>query len=326
MHGRNITKWVFLGLLLGALSHGSAQEAKPEEVEAFPEVELSEASSPRYGVIPIDVWHPARVAYLLFDGNVNEGYKRMYVWIPGDRKYGRPVAMNANSDNQFRSLEFESRNEISGRGGMQALVKYNFSYRRRTHSGLHRYFDYAKGEWVERGSGKVTHSPRFDFLCDFMVAPRTGAAMTSGRAALDLGIYGSLGSSTTWEELPKVSRPWEELRIYMTRIATREGRRAVVRFQARLQYHSVDGWRNVDVRSLAEETEISLVIRPYMEEPVFEGVLSFEEAFGEGKPVDLPFGWYEYEWDMSSPGIKVLPRRDEHVTLVPQPLGPDDFE
>lgn len=319
---RRFTGWT--GKLVAlCLLMGFADVATAEKPDAFPAVDLIAGSEPVYATIAIDPWDDERLAYLLFDGNIDQEYLRVYVWIPGSREFDPPVARRANREREFPTLEFRANSPGAGlTGGRDALMRWDLRYRVRS-SGS--YFDYARGVMVER---EVTRHPYFEYSLGYGTAPRDGTTRTLTRMPLSLLIPGEFRPVRDWADVRSPSRPWTELDFYMQRIAQREGRRAVVRFRARLQHrsHPRHVWRDVTVVSLPPEGKCTLTISPYMQEPIFSEIIPFDVAFGDGHPVDLPFGWYQYDWQLDVPLLEVRPRDDHRVTINPQPLGPFDFE
>lgn len=307
-------------LAIGLVAAGVARADRPA---AFPTVDLIQGSQPVFAAIGINPWDTDQIAYLLFDGNVSQKYLRFYIWVPGSREFNPPVARRANREMEFPTVEFRADSPGAGlRGGQTAVMRWDFRYRERS-SGS--YFDYARGVMVER---ERTTRPFFEFTLGYGTGPRDGTTRALARMPLSLIIPGEFSTISEWSELRTINRPWNDLDFYMHRQAQREGRRAVVRFVARMQHrsHPRNTWRDVTVVNLPSEAKINLVIRPYMQEPIFSEAIPFDIAFGDGQPVDLPFGWYEYEWGIDSPDIQVRARDDHRIHINPQPLGPFDFE
>ena len=73
---------------------------KPGLPAQFPEVALAPGSEPHYGVMLADPF-TNQYAFVLFDGSRKSGYGRMYVWVPGDPKYGKPVEGAADIISMF---------------------------------------------------------------------------------------------------------------------------------------------------------------------------------------------------------------------------------
>ena len=77
----------------GGLAADKDEKPAVKKPKEYPEVELQEDSKPRYAAIALDSWNEGR-AYLLFDGNKDKGYPRMYVWIPETRKKARSCGLS----------------------------------------------------------------------------------------------------------------------------------------------------------------------------------------------------------------------------------------
>ena len=94
MRIRRVPAGLALGVALASLAAPPRAAAAPPPREKFPSVTLSSFSDPRYGVIQMDPF-TNHLGYVLFDGNVKEGYDKMFLWVPGDAKYGRAVPFMA---------------------------------------------------------------------------------------------------------------------------------------------------------------------------------------------------------------------------------------
>lgn len=281
--------------------------------EGFPDVDLLGGSIPRYTAVVVDAW-TKDVGYLMFDGNVEEGYPRVYIWVPGDMDYRRPVMKRVVGENEFSPFEFFSTGD-----GKQAVIEWQAKWGIRTHGSYDR-LDYKTGKMVhvER---ETTRTPAFFYRCNYMRAKGTVRTHTTKDFTLNIGIDGEFRTSESWEDLPEAIAPWEQLRFYMIRQQTPEEKRGKVLFRGRLQFWSINQWRDIVIRAFPEDAGATLSIRPYMEPPVYSNSFGVKEAFDTGVEVELPYGWYEYNWDFKCDGVNVTPRKDFHVVLTPQPFS-----
>lgn len=290
----------FLALYMSVLNcfYAVAAEEVPEE---FPEVALSAGSKPRYTALALDE-EIDQVAYVLFDGNVTDGYRKIYVWIPGDPKYKNPVAIRTTAEgNNFPP--FERTQSVKDKDKDKASISWRLAWRTRRSGGKRTRVDYATGKTTTTTSKVVTYAV-FPFTVDYAYGRHTGLARGSSKAPLDISIHGELRVSDTWEELPKALAPWKKVYFNMTRTAQYEKEKGRLLFKGRL-LHSHH--RPCTVRSLPEDTEIILSINPYLEAPVYSNMLSVAEAFADGVGVELPYGWYRYRWSFKCNGLKVSP-------------------
>ena len=141
-----------------------------EGPEEFPSVTLEEDSTPRFGAFYLDPWHED-ILYVLFDGNRETGYRRMYAWIPGSRDYDDPVPLSVDADNRFRTISWraEKDDEI-------ATTDYAFrSWRSTGTHGERTHIDYVTGETQVRAARPFTNI-NIRYTLDYMRdrAPRGG--------------------------------------------------------------------------------------------------------------------------------------------------------
>jgi hypothetical protein len=305
-------------VLLAALCAGVLAQAIAlaawERPDTYPEVTLTTKSEPRYSSVYLDT-KTNQVAYLCFDGNVEKGYAKMFVWIPGERKYDPPKAIRSNNEKQFSKFGIDTTTVTDN-----DEINISWGMRWRIHSGKHRWFDYSKGVMVEKDVGNY---PQFVFNTDFERTPRKRIRRSATQSAkLDIGIPGYLNTSPAWTNCPPPIAPWNKLNFYMTSKIEQDRAKSQVRFTGRLTYYY---WWNCEVRSVAPDTEIDLVVSPYLEDPVYSNKLNAAEIFGPGVVVELQPGWYDCEWDIRNTGMKVRNRRDWLKNMyspfpVPQPI------
>jgi len=289
-----------------------AEGGKPEK---FPDVDLMAGSMPRYAAITVDAW-TKETAYILFDGNTDKGYNRLYFWVPGHIKYNRPVKKNDTGDKAFAPFDFFSTGD-----GQQAVIEWELKWGLRSY-GPHKWFDYLRGVWVEVDA-EVTKSPYFLYRCNYARARGTVRSRSTSAFPLSLGIDGEFTVSDSWEDLPPAIAPWERMHFYMARQQVVEGKKGRLHFMGKLQHWAVHRWWDVVIRAFPVDTAISLSINPYLDPPVYSNNITVAEAFETGVDVELPYGWYEYKWDFKCDGVNVIPRKDHHIVLTPQPFCAD---
>ena len=298
------TRIVAVGLwLISVVLTGGAAQAR-ERPAAFPKVPLVSGSIPYYAPVMVDV-ETNQIGYVLFDGNVSNGYDRLYFWIPDDSTYRTPKAFRMNSESKrFGPIDFKPRHDKD-----EIRIGWSFSWAR--HGGAYQHFDYLTGQ-TRKGTSAIY--PVFYFHCDYQRQPRGGARPSP--SLVDITIPGYMGASV-WTNMPRALEPWHTLNYYMTTRLVREKDHTLVRFMGVLNYaHN----HAVTVRALPRETVCTLVVSPYLERPVYSNDLTWAEAIGTGVDVKLEYRWYDLDWNISCPGLRAYPRRDIAVRASPFPI------
>jgi len=276
----------------------------PERPAAFPKVPLLPGSIPYYASVMVDV-ETNQIGYVMFDGNVSNGYERLYFWVPDAAAFRTPKVFRLNAETRrFGPVEFKSRHD-------RDEIRIGWSFSAGRGGGAYSHFDYLTGT-TRKGTSVI--NPVFNFQCDYQRQPRSGARPSP--SLVDITIPGNLGA-TAWTNMLKALEPWHTLNYYMTTRLVRDKNHALVRFSGVLNYaHN----QAVTVRALPRETVCTLVVAPYQERPVYSNDMAWAEAIGAGVEVKLDYGWYDLEWNMTSPGLRVYPRRDVAVRVSPFPI------
>ncbi len=289
-------------LLVAGFCWAAPPEA-PVRPDAFPRVELSPGSIPYYAPVYVDV-DSNEVAYVLFDGNVSNGYNRLYFWIPNNPEYRTPRTLRWNDEaKRFGPVVFQPRHP-------QDEIRIGWSFGWGRTGGAFEHYDYLTGQ-VRKGTRPI--HPVFRFQCDYYRRPRSGTRPAD--SLVDITMRGQLYASL-WTNMPAPLQPWNSLNYYKTMRIVREKGEVSVLFQGRLNY----GDSPCEVRALPRETVCTLVVSPYMRPPIYSNDVSWAEAFQPGIRVPLDFGWYDLYWNIASPGLNVRPRLDVAVRRSPFPV------
>jgi len=278
--------------------------------ETYPEVPLQEGSAPVFMTIATEPF-TLKPAYLLFDGNVKSGYSRVYVWCPGDAKYGNPVPLAA-ADKKFPKLEFEKTHEQG-----KSLVSWTIGYDIREHGSGGSYFDYVTGKTIEREASKVTVA-QFTFSVDYKLADSKSLNTAGRNFPLDLTISGVVNGGGSRTNLPPALAPWNQLRIDLAVTASPSDKKGgSLTFVGKLFW----GGSPCVVRSLPKTSEFYLKVAPFREEPIFADNVDPVLAFGAGHTVEAPFGWYDFSWKFKCDGIKepAVNRQEVPYAFAPPP-------
>ena len=275
----------------------AAKKEGPPTV-AFPEVDFRDQSSPRFATLSIDPF-TNRVVHLAFDGNVTDGYNKVWVWTPGERDYDPPKVFTSTSERNFKPISFESKQERK-----TALVQYALRWAIGRSGGTHTSKNYVTGETTTRTT-KVTTYPYFDYSCTYGRGEHA-ALRGPGQYPLHVVIPGRISVTGVQTNLPVAYTPWQNLHFTMGLKpihGAREEDRGLI-FTGNLWHHHHSGWR-VDVKSLPESAAIKLAATPYLESPVYEEELTYEQAFDEGVRINLPYGWYGFTWSFTCDGVGI---------------------
>jgi hypothetical protein len=287
-----------------ALSFGQQAAKKPgERPAAFPKVDLSPGSVPYYARVRLDV-DTNDVGYVLFDGNVSNGYERIYFWSPDDSAFRTPKVFRYNAETKrFGPVRFSPKNDKDD-------VKLDWYFGWARHGGAYEHTDYLTGQTVK---GNSPIYPRFYFYCDYVRQPRSGAR---GESLVDITIQGDMNASV-WTNMPAPLEPWHTLNFFMGVKIVREKDASLARFDGRLNY----GDTPCIVRSLPKESTCMLSISPYMGSPVYSNDVPWSDALLKGVIVKLDYGWYDMTWGMYCPGLRVYSRLDPWVRVNPFPIS-----
>lgn len=276
------------------------KEDAAKKMDAFPSVALVTASAPYYTALAMDPWKE-KVAYVVFDGSLANGYGRIYVWTPDDPQYRTPTAFNSVDGQSFPPFTMNSR-----RAGEKSSVTWKLSWAKHTSGGgSGGHWDYGSGKWIEGTVGKVTTYSAFYFSVTYQRGPEVGTTTWP----LDISTSGPLGVATDWKQRPGALAPWYGLTISMSPKYVHE--KGEISFGGALRYSYQSP---CVVRSLPDEARITLLVSPYHEPPVYSNnSLTAAEVFGSGIGVPLEYGWYNFSWNMSCPGLSVSPWHDHRT-------------
>ena len=297
-----LVAWTIAGPALAA----PAAAAKPDR---FPAVPLSPLSEPRYSVVMLDTW-TTRVAYVMFDGSLSNGYRRMYLWAPEDPRFTTPKAYSADEAGNFGPIE-----TVTSSSNREASVGWTLGWRRAGGSTIGTY-DYMTGK---SGKRDIPFYSVFPFTADYTYGAKP---LSSGKPLVDLGIAGGLYVSSAWTNLPVAQAPWWHLGYYMSSSNLEVKGKSALRLTSVLgHYTPYYGWRNCTIRALPKTAVISLSVTEYMGPVVYTNTLTLAEAFGAGVTVEMPYGWYDIVWDFDCEGMGVRPRLDANVRMNPYPFA-----
>jgi|GEM_PF-5824993 len=273
----------FGGSELWGQTAGSAQ--KPA---AFPTVPITAGATVRYSALPLDTW-TGRVAYLLVEGDSTNGYSRLYVWIPNDSRFGRPVAYTARAlaDNPNR-WEFGEIQHSDASGEEKVSVRYSlYSLRQSRGAGSQETVDYLTGKTVTRSwEASTSHSIWYRQQVGYAWG-KDALRAREGEYPLELVHTTDLPLFETWEKVPMrglgAMSAIVEGRHQLFETRDREKGRVVCQFT---------GFRAPTVIRAPMDGEVTFKIIPYMRDPIWEECRTLGEFQQKPFEAEIPYGWY----------------------------------
>lgn len=279
-----------------------AADAKPMP-EAFPRVDLVPNSVPQYGAVKLDPWG-MNILYFVFDGNVENGYNRMYVWVPEGREYARPTALNARHEHTFPTITWRTEKDDE-----VAETAYTFRAIRQTGRTGGRdartSIDYETGKTVTRSA--VSSRPYTNISFRYNLTYTRDRSPRGGPNLLRVNIPApshdhsrrSISLSTNFTEvIPQAAWNNIHFRWSVDRQYGAEQNNAVLRFSGRPQHGSGSNRRHVSFDAIPQGFfDINLRISPYQKAPAFTKTIPMIDLANNGLTVDIPFGWYRAAYD-----------------------------
>ncbi len=289
-------------LILPAILAFGADKATTERPQSFPKVATASGCVPYFAAIMLDV-QTNQIGYVMFDGNVDDGYNRLWFWVPDDMNYRTPKMYRVNAESKtFGPIKFRPKHDQD-----DIDIVWSFRWYKQ---GPYEHFDYVTGQTIKMAA----NYPRFWFSVDYACKPRSAGARTDAR--VDITIPGEI-SASVWTNMPAPLQPWHTLNYYMTVKLLREKDNTLGHFDGRLCY----GDQLCVVRTMPRETTCTLVVAPYMGTPVYSNSLTWSEALVTGVDLKLDYGWYDMYWNIVCHGLNVYPRLDAHVRINPFPIS-----
>ncbi len=268
--------------VLGAETAGRAR--KPKD---FPAVPTVKGSSIAYGTVPLDTW-TGKVAYLLFEGNSTSGYSRVFAWIPGDSRFGKPVEwkpkiLEATPNVAFFG-ELENRDSDSDE---KVAMNWRFTdVKQARGAGSDSVFDYVTGKTTTRNWGASTwHHLIYSAKVGYGYGEHRGATLDGGYP-LELVWTDNLPLYDKWEKVPEPEH-W----FYSLVRAKHEVQETRDPKKGRLLC-SFDGFHRVAIQKAPPELFLNLLVTPYLEPPVYSNRVPMADFIKSGFDLEVPYGWY----------------------------------
>lgn len=286
------TMIVGLGLLAAlALQPVSGENEAPrlKKPKAFPAV-TGAPKDPAFATVALDTW-TGQVAYLMVEGSSSNGFTRVFAWIPGDSRLGRPVewkpkTMEANPNGwNFGDLE----NKASEGEEKVRIIYHFYTVKEARGAGSDSSFDYVTGKTVTRSWGAATwHRMRYTFTLGYAYGNAPAASMDGGYP-LEVGNGDDLRLYSTWEQVPEPGHGGFSANIR----AKHEVQESRDPKNARLLC-TFDGFEGAAIKKSPPDLNVGLTITPYMGEAIYSNTLTMAEFMKTGFDTDVPYGWYTF--------------------------------
>ena len=325
-------------IMVGVLFLGLLRTSNAEPLK-MPPLTLTEKAQPLYAAVALDGWTTA-VAYVVFDGNGETGYKRAHVFIPGHSQFGKPVAWTAADGTNFPPLPYSSSTATTS-GEDAVEVEWRISAARAVTvapprparpAGTQEVFDYVTGKnklvttpAVPASPGGLSTNLHFGFTLDYARKSGEMAAggLGSGKMPLDIRLAGALPVSVlTTNALPtRGFTPWNQLEVRAGQTLS-YGTRKRVRIQVKGGLYC--GGNPCKIRSLPRAHQYVLSVSPYMDPPAVSATQTVEQLLGNGYTVEVNTGWYTWTAQLRCPGLTVSPTGIGLMPLAPKNEGPTE--
>lgn len=266
----------------------------------FPDVPLMPGSKPRYTVLGVNPWTNA-AAFVMFDGNLSNGYKRAYVWIPEDPDFDKPVALNVDDTRRFAPFSVSATN-----GSDAATISWTLSWGTNTTGGgggTRTEVDYITGKsrTVTVAAQPISHSVIFGFALNYRYGPAATVLPAGSKAPLELVISSTLGAPASWSNVTGAAHaPWNQLTLAMAAKRAPEKSGIKMNLAGQLLY---GGGNSCRIVSLPPESTLTLMVSPYMDPPVYSNTVPGIEGM-RNTEIFIPYGWHTMRYALRAPGIR----------------------
>jgi hypothetical protein len=279
-----------LAVLILPAVMGQEAKARARKPKEFPAVSVAKGVPVVYSAVPLDTW-TGKVAYLLIEGSVTSGYTRVFAWIPGSTRFGKPMEWKPKgvegNPNAWFFGELENR-DSEGDEKIEMTWRFNTVQEGRA-AGSDTVFDYATGKTTARNWGAATwHNMTYSAKVGYACGNRPSGSM-DGSLPLEMTWNTSLPLYDTWANVPEQG-VWSHATI-LAKYSVQETRdpkkgRLLCQFA---------GYQDVTVQKAPPEIAVGLVVAPYMEAPVYTNSLSIADFVKTGFDLDIPYGWYSLQ-------------------------------
>jgi hypothetical protein len=306
-----------LALLAVQSAFGAADSPPSKKPKEFPPV-AGIGKSVSYATVSLDTW-TSRVAYLLVEGNTTSGFTRVFAWIPGDARMGRPVEWKTKATEGNPNIWNFGELENKGSEGEEKIrMAYRFYTVKESHgAGTQTTMDYVTGKAVTRNWGAATyHRLLYSFSFGYAYGTAPSASMDGGYP-LEIGSNGGdVRLYAAWEQVPPPGGgPGHAIiRAKHTVQESRDPKRARVLVQ-------FEDFAGAAIKKAPTDLTVSLIVAPYMGEPVYSNSVPLNDFMKTGFDVDLPYGWYSFRLSGFKYGRFTFTGDFPHISINPIPIS-----
>lgn len=290
----------------------------PAAPQAFPAAPLAAGSRPMYATFRADPWNQ-HVVYLMFDGEVTNGYNRLYVWIPDHAQYDRPQPLIAGANGVFPPIQFDA---SEGNERAHVAYRFQFSARPRTlppqpsrdatpaRTTSSTVFDYETGTSrtvtrtipaqpaQEAQPGRSWLEPAFAFTMNYT----RDRQPFGGANRLALSVAGDISPVGKFEELRGATAPWNGIRYNLSIARIRDGdpQEVILRATGGVTYGE---HARCTIETIPKGfMDVAVSVLPYLcdvhasAEPAYRQTHNGFDILSNGLEFGVPFGWQRTAW------------------------------
>lgn len=313
--------WAWAGaiLMVAGIPVFGAEEAggvlrKPKE---FPAVAVTPGVPVQYGTVALDTW-TGKVAYLLVEGSVSNGYSRLFAWIPKDTRFGKPVEWKPKASETTPGHFVFGDLENKGASGLEKVsVLWRFStFKESRAAGASTHFDYVTGKTVSQNwEASSWNRLRYAFNLGYAYGKAPSGSM-DGSYPLELTLAADLPLYPKWEQVPEPG----EAPFYAALHAKHEIQETRDPKKGRLLCQ-FDGYEGAAIKKAPDEVNVGLVIVPYMGEAAVSNTLTLAEFVKTGFDNEIPYGWYSLRLIGFQYGRFSFGGRFHRINIDPLPIS-----
>ncbi len=296
-----VRKLLIAALALAAVAADAAPRYRvtTSVPKKFPDVPLLANSRPRFAVLGVNPWTNA-AAFVMFDGDLSNGYKRIYVWIPDDPDYDKPVALNANESRRFDPFTVSATNGENG-----ATLSWALAWSTNTTGGgggTRTEVDYVTGKsrTVTVAAQPISRHAAFGYSLTYRYGPADSVLASGSKAPLELVLSSSIGAYGSWSNVTGAAHaPWNQIQLAMAPKYFPDKAGLKVNLTGQLTH----GGGSCRIVSLPPESQLTVIVSPYLDPPVYSNTLPGVEGM-RNTEIFIPYGWHSMWYALRAPGIR----------------------
>lgn len=318
--------WIGVLVLIGS---SAVEQCRGGETGLFPAVSLVEKAKPLCSVLALDNSPgTGKVAYVLFDGNDDMGYRRAYVYIPQHNRFGTPQLMNTIDGTNFPSFSYSGSTPGSN-GEDTVAVEWRVASSRQVvvippqpaqpakPAGTAVVHDYITGQdktvatpatpATPAKPGSASTNLSYGFTVEYgMMNNKTGPRLDGGKLPVEVKISGALPVTVPWSNALPTSglAPWKSLRLAASHTVVNDTAKKKVGIQVKGGVYY--GGAPCKFEAAPRAHEYVLSVNPYMDPPIYCSTQTVEQLLN-GTTAEVKTGWYTWTAELRCPGLVIAP-------------------